>query len=56
MGDFEIRVHGVSGTPPEYVLRQAPGPQMAGDDVARFYRAATPVSGGRRSWLVEAFH
>lgn len=56
MADFEIRVHGVSGTPPEYVLMQPAGEQVAGDDVAQFYRGSTQAADTKRSWLVEAFH
>ncbi|MDT7785180.1 MAG: hypothetical protein QOF58_3599 [Pseudonocardiales bacterium] len=58
MDDFEIRVHGVSGTPPEYVLMQPAGDQVAGDDVAQFYRGSTQATDTvtKRSWLVEAFH
>lgn len=57
----ELRVHGVSGTPPEHVLGDPFPTPVAGDDVARFLRAAKPVAtlpGERpaRERVVEAFH
>ncbi|HEX6342346.1 hypothetical protein [Umezawaea sp.] len=58
----ELRVHGVSGTPPESMLGEPFPRQVAGDDTARFFRAAEPVTtlpGGTqppRSRIVEAFH
>ncbi|MFI9009168.1 hypothetical protein ACIGNX_18270 [Actinosynnema sp. NPDC053489] len=54
----ELRVHGVSGTPPEAMLGDPFPTPVAGDDVARFLRAGKPVvapaSGRERT--VEAFH
>ncbi|GAA3458244.1 hypothetical protein ACFFSW_03310 [Saccharothrix longispora] len=57
----ELRVHGVSGTPPEHVLGDPFPTAVAGDDVARFLRAAKPartLPGEHpvRERLVEAFH
>ncbi|MFC6089901.1 hypothetical protein [Saccharothrix lopnurensis] len=57
----ELRVHGVSGTPPEHVLGDPFPTPVAGDDVARFLRAGRPVAtlpGERpaRERVVEAFH
>ncbi|MFI9813911.1 hypothetical protein [Saccharothrix variisporea] len=54
----EIRVHGVSGTPPEKVLGEEPlDPQVAGDDEARFFRRRSEVvASGRRPRTVEALH
>ncbi|MEU4746066.1 hypothetical protein AB0G02_37170, partial [Actinosynnema sp. NPDC023658] len=54
----ELRVHGVSGTPPEAMLGDPFPTPVAGDDVARFLRSGTPVrarSSGRTR-TVEAFH
>ncbi|MEV8439542.1 hypothetical protein AB0425_19385 [Actinosynnema sp. NPDC051121] len=54
----ELRVHGVSGTPPEEMLGDPFPTAVAGDDVARFLRAGKPVralSSGRAR-VVEAFH
>ncbi|MFD1148802.1 hypothetical protein [Saccharothrix hoggarensis] len=54
----ELRVHGVSGTPPETMLGDPYPTPVAGDDVARFLRAGTPArapSSGRTR-TVEAFH
>lgn len=54
----ELRVHGVSGTPPEAVLGDPFPTPVAGDDVARFLRAGRParaLSSGRTR-VVEAFH
>ncbi|ROP36531.1 hypothetical protein [Saccharothrix texasensis] len=54
----ELRVHGVSGTPPEAMLGDPFPTPVAGDDVARFLRAGKPVralSNGRPR-TVEAFH
>ncbi|QFZ18186.1 hypothetical protein [Saccharothrix syringae] len=57
----ELRVHGVSGTPPEHVLGDPFPTPVAGDDVARFLRAVRPAAtlpGERpvRERVVEAFH
>nr|WP_143193274.1 hypothetical protein [Saccharothrix sp. CB00851] len=54
----ELRVHGVSGTPPEAMLGDPFPTPVAGDDVARFLRAGKParaLSSGRTR-TVEAFH
>lgn len=53
----ELRVHGVSGTPPEAMLGDPFPTAVAGDDVARFLRARKrrALSGGRAR-VVEAFH
>lgn len=39
-GDVEIRVHGVSGTPPEELLDRATTERVSGDRIAGFYRPA----------------
>ncbi|MFE9750288.1 hypothetical protein ACFYOT_35740 [Saccharothrix saharensis] len=54
----ELRVHGVSGTPPEDMLGDPFPTPVAGDDVARFLRAGKPVRavGSGRERMVEAFH
>ncbi|TQM79222.1 hypothetical protein FHX81_1521 [Saccharothrix saharensis] len=54
----ELRVHGVSGTPPEDMLGDPFPTAVAGDDVARFLRAGKPVRavGTGRERMVEAFH
>ena len=44
-GWVELRVHGVSGTPPEELLGVPHVRQVAGDDYSRFFR---PVDGERR--------
>ncbi|HEY0485997.1 MAG TPA: hypothetical protein VGD72_07090, partial [Mycobacteriales bacterium] len=36
----ELRVHGVSGTPPEELLERTPLVRVAGDRTAGFYRPA----------------
>src|SRR5215218_5836957 len=41
---IELRVHGVSGTPPEQMLDEPFPRQVAGDDVGRFFRRARPIS------------
>jgi hypothetical protein len=41
----ELRVHGVSGTPPEVLVGDTAVEQVAGDDLVRFVR---PTSGRRR--------
>jgi hypothetical protein len=42
MADWvELRVHGVSGTPPESMLKAPVTVQVAGDDLGRFHRAAS---------------
>lgn len=53
----EIRVHGVSGTPPEAVLDD-PRPQpVSGDDTARFLRRREKLpTCGHGLRIVEAFH
>jgi hypothetical protein len=55
----ELRVHGVSGTPPESILGSAFVTQVAGDDRGRFFRPADsagaetqPVAGR----VLEAYH
>ncbi len=55
----ELRVHGVSGTPPESILDSAFVIQVAGDDRGRFFRPAD--SHGKEDQpelgrVVEAFH
>ncbi|GAB2979251.1 hypothetical protein [Saccharothrix stipae] len=54
----ELRVHGVSGTPPEAMLGDPFPTPVAGDDVARFLRAGRPAraSSSGRTRTVEAFH
>lgn len=41
-GDVEIRIHGVSGTPPAELLDRSDVRQVAGDRIAGFYRPAVP--------------
>jgi len=41
-GDVEIRVHGVSGTPPEELLDRTAAERVSGDRIAGFYRPAAP--------------
>jgi hypothetical protein len=41
-GDIEIRIHGVSGTPPAELLDRGEVRQVAGDRIAGFYRPAVP--------------
>jgi hypothetical protein len=64
-GEVEIRVHGVSGTPPEELLGRADVHQVAGDRLSGFYRpslaqqmrdepppdAASGVTGRPGPWL-----
>ncbi len=45
-GDVEIRVHGVSGTPPEELLDRPTTERVSGDRIAGFYRPA--ATGQRR--------
>lgn len=55
---IELRVHGVSGTPPESLPDDPHPHQVAGDDVARFFRRSEPIGtqSGARTRDVEAFH
>ncbi|HEX8865103.1 MAG TPA: hypothetical protein VF821_05545, partial [Lentzea sp.] len=53
---YELRVHGVSGTPPESMLSDPFPEQVAGDDDARFFRKTDPIVVNGRSRIVEAFH
>ncbi len=41
-GDIEIRIHGVSGTPPEDLLDRSAVQQVSGDRIAGFYRPSVP--------------
>jgi hypothetical protein len=54
----ELRVHGVSGTPPESMLDDPHPEQVAGDDVGRVFRRSRPlkVELGSTERVVEAFH
>ena len=53
----ELRVHGVSGTPPEAMLDEPFPRQVAGDDVGRFFRRSAPVRvDGFPDRDVEAYH
>src|SRR6478735_5218340 len=45
-GDVEIRVHGVSGTPPEELLDRTAAERVSGDRIAGFYRPAAPDQRG----------
>ena len=49
----ELRVHGVSGTPPESLLATPDVHQVAGDDYSRFFRPDTPPQDGH---VLEAYH
>ena len=54
---IELRVHGVSGTPPEAMLDEPYPRQVAGDDVGRFFRRSEPISvDGFPDRDVEAYH
>lgn len=48
----ELRVHGVSGTPPESLLGTPHVTQVAGDDYSRFFRPAPEPT----DHVVEAYH
>jgi hypothetical protein len=53
----ELRIHGVSGTPPESILRDPSPEQVGGDDTGRIFRRREPISVedyGERT--VEAYH
>ncbi len=43
----ELRVHGVSGTPPEVLVGDTAVEQVAGDDLVRFVRPATRATTSR---------
>lgn len=49
----ELRVHGVSGTPPESLLGVPQVEQVAGDDYSRFFRPAGAKDEGH---VLEAYH
>ncbi|MFI9811702.1 hypothetical protein [Saccharothrix variisporea] len=53
---MELRVHGVSGTPPEKTLDDPFPEAVAGDDVARFLRSSRVRTSEGRKRLIEAFH
>jgi hypothetical protein len=54
---IELRVHGVSGTPPEAMLDEPFPRQVAGDDVGRFFRRSEPIRvDGFPDRDVEAYH
>lgn len=52
----EIRVHGVSGTPPRDMLDDPHPLAVGGDDVARFYRRRPGLGSVRPARIIEAFH
>jgi hypothetical protein len=54
---IELRVHGVSGTPPEQMLADPWAVRVAGDDLAGFYRRGQATSSPARAGAVvpEAF-
>src|SRR5687768_16562378 len=60
MADWvELRVHGVSGTPPDYMLSSAHTSQVAGDDRSRCFRPTDAYGREERApdgHLLEAFH
>ena len=60
MADWaELRVHGVSGTPPDYLLATAHTAQVAGDDRSRCFRPTDAHGREQRApdgQLLEAFH
>jgi hypothetical protein len=57
--EVELRVHGVSGTPPESMLGAKSVVQIAGDDLGRFYRPSdnlrNPVKPDEDS-ILEGYH
>src|SRR6478735_2352693 len=55
----ELRVHGVSGTPPESILLSTFVKQVAGDTRGRFFRPADSLGNERQQHdgrIVEAYH
>lgn len=56
----ELRVHGVSGTPPEAMLDDPHPEQVSGDDVGRVFRrrslVGSALTSGEVDRAVEAFH
>ncbi len=55
----ELRIHGVSGAPPETMLRSAHVVQVGGDDKSRFFRPADPQGQELppvRGRVLEAYH
>jgi hypothetical protein len=60
MSDWvELRVHGVSGTPPDYMLSSAHTVQVAGDDRSRCFRPTDSQGHEQRppdGHVLEAFH
>ncbi len=55
----EIRVHGVSGTPPREMLYTDPVPRLDGDQFARIFRKRPSIDATHRSgrpYNTEAFH
>jgi hypothetical protein len=57
--DVELRVHGVSGTPPESMLDDPHPEQVAGDESGRVLRRSEPLDpdgAGSRPRVLEAFH
>ncbi len=55
----ELRVHGVSGSPPESMLLSAHVVQVGGDEKSRFFRRATPQGlelPPDRGRILEAYH
>lgn len=58
-GWVELRVHGVSGTPPDYMLASAHAVQVAGDDRSRCFRPTDAQGREVRppdGHVLEAFH
>lgn len=56
---IELRVHGVSGSPPESMLLSAHVVQVGGDEKSRFFRPASPqgqVLPPDRGRILEAYH
>ncbi|MGF1616493.1 MAG: hypothetical protein ACFCU2_01605 [Acidimicrobiia bacterium] len=55
----EVRVHGVSGTPPREMLYTDPVPRLDGDQFARIFRKRASIDSRHRSgrpYNTEAFH
>ncbi|MGH3386755.1 MAG: hypothetical protein ACRDO1_19405, partial [Nocardioidaceae bacterium] len=55
----ELRIHGVSGTPPESMLCSAHAKQVAGDEYGRIFRPVDSMGNERQDEphrLLEGYH